>query len=184
MRFSVKKTALAILSSAANGGSKGQGWDLNHPGSSERRRRGTKPVILRETLQANEPFLFQQLCPRDLQHQKQRTSDPHGIRETNLFVYCICCARAENPASSCGRNGEPQSSPLSVACNNIVGIRDQHVQDKLLAIHARTWLRISMAERIWGLQRKSTLEKGWRTLRSQIRVGMNRVPRLWRSGML
>jgi hypothetical protein len=41
-----------------------------------------------------------------------------------------------------------------------------------------------MAERIWGLQRKSTLEKGWRTLRSQIRVGMNRVPRLWRSGML
>jgi hypothetical protein len=31
---------------------------------------------------------FQQLCPRDLQHQEQRKSDPHGIRETNLFVYC------------------------------------------------------------------------------------------------
>jgi hypothetical protein len=29
-----------------------------------------------------------------------------------------------------------------------------------------------------------TLAKGWRTLPPQIRVGMNRVPRLWRSGVL
>jgi hypothetical protein len=29
-----------------------------------------------------------------------------------------------------------------------------------------------------------SLEIGWRTLRPQIRVGMNRVPRLWRSAML
>jgi len=29
MRFSVKKTALATLSSAAKGGSKGQGWGIN-----------------------------------------------------------------------------------------------------------------------------------------------------------
>jgi hypothetical protein len=29
MRFSVKKTALAILSSAAKGGSKGKGWGIN-----------------------------------------------------------------------------------------------------------------------------------------------------------
>jgi hypothetical protein len=29
MRFSVKKTALATLSSAANGGSKGEGWEID-----------------------------------------------------------------------------------------------------------------------------------------------------------
>jgi hypothetical protein len=29
MRFSVKKTALATLSSAAKGGSKGKGWGIN-----------------------------------------------------------------------------------------------------------------------------------------------------------
>jgi hypothetical protein len=45
MRFSVKKTALATLSSAAKGGSKGKGWEIDPQDDSSAVRRGTRPIV-------------------------------------------------------------------------------------------------------------------------------------------
>jgi hypothetical protein len=43
--------------------------------------------MLRES-HAHEPFLFEQLCPRGLQHQGQNKFDPNGTRETPPIRMC------------------------------------------------------------------------------------------------
>jgi len=57
--------------------------------------------------------------------------------EKRLYSFVAAVASGHNPASCCRRNGEPQPHSLPAARNNTVGIRNQPLQDKFLAIPER-----------------------------------------------
>ena len=62
--------------------------------------------------------------------------------EKRLYSFIASIAREhEIPLLAAGGMSNHPSS-LSAACNNFVGIRNQYLQDELVAIHARTGPRV------------------------------------------